>query len=143
MRNHHSIGYGKMIGIMILAGLLSTMNVWAYSIDDVRFTLNDIYMISLMTGWMILGMSLLDGSTYWSLIGSVVVLGSLYAIRTQLFINETQFLRGMIPHHSMAVHMSKMLEEKGGSKALPQLPIQIMESQMKEIQDMKQALSRF
>ena len=49
-RYHH---YYVMFFIMILAGLLSTMNMWADKIDDVRFSLNDFYMIGLMVGWML------------------------------------------------------------------------------------------
>ncbi len=135
------MNYGRMILLMILAGVLSTMNNWVNSIDDIRFTLNDVYMISLMTGWMVLGMGLLDSSVYWSSIGGATVLASIVAIRKQLFISETQYLTGMIPHHSMAIHMSKKLLEKGGSKTLPNLPQQIIDSQIKEIVEMKRVLS--
>jgi len=43
-----------MFFIMILSGLLSTMNVWVDKIDDIRFSINDVYMTLLMTGWMFL-----------------------------------------------------------------------------------------
>jgi hypothetical protein len=33
---------------MIIAGSLSTMNVWVDKISDIRFSLNDLYMILLM-----------------------------------------------------------------------------------------------
>ena len=35
---------------MILSGLLSTMNVWVDKPDDIRFSINDLYMALLMTG---------------------------------------------------------------------------------------------
>ena len=44
--------YGVMFIIMIVSGLLSTMNVWVDKIEDIRFSLNDLYMTLLMTGWM-------------------------------------------------------------------------------------------
>ena len=47
-----------MFCIMILSGLLSTMNVYVDKIDDIRWSLNDIYMTLLMTGWMITFMSI-------------------------------------------------------------------------------------
>ena len=53
--NHYTI----MFVIMILSGLLSTMNVWVDKIDDIRFSINDVYMILLMTGWMFLFMGLI------------------------------------------------------------------------------------
>ena len=54
----HSNHYIIMFCIMILSGLLSTMNVYADKLDDIRWSLNDIYMTTLMTGWMITFMSI-------------------------------------------------------------------------------------
>ena len=45
MDNSH---YIIMFFIMIVAGALSTMNVWVDKISDIRFSLNDVYMILLM-----------------------------------------------------------------------------------------------
>ena len=53
--NNH---YIVMFFIMLLSGLLSTMNIWADKLDDIRFSINDGYMILLMTGWMFLFMGL-------------------------------------------------------------------------------------
>ena len=60
-------------------------------------------------------------------------------IRTQLFVTEVQFLRGMIPHHSMAVMMSKRLEKKPNS--IQHLLDQIIQTQEKEIIIMKSYLA--
>jgi hypothetical protein len=45
MDNSH---YIIMFFIMIFAGVLSTMNVWVDKISDIRFSLNDVYMILLL-----------------------------------------------------------------------------------------------
>jgi hypothetical protein len=37
---------------------------------------------------------------------------NIWCIRNQFLITERQYKLGMIPHHSMAVHMSKKLLEK-------------------------------
>jgi uncharacterized protein (DUF305 family) len=58
--------------------------------------------------------------------------------RTQLFVTEIQFLRGMIPHHSMAVMMSRRLEKKPNS--VQHLLDQIIQTQEKEIIIMKSYL---
>ena len=42
-----------MIIFSLLAGTLSTMNIWVAKSDDIRFHLNDVYMILLMTSWMV------------------------------------------------------------------------------------------
>ena len=44
---------------MILSGLLTTMNVWVDKVDDITFSINDAYMILLMTGWIFLFMGLI------------------------------------------------------------------------------------
>jgi len=107
--NHH---YTTMFFIMILSGLLSTMNVWADKYDDIRFSLNDVYMIMLMSGWMLLFMGVVYQELNVFLIGITIVSLNIYFIRTQFLITETQYKLGMIPHHSMAIHMSKKLLER-------------------------------
>ena len=111
----HSNHYIIMFCIMILSGLLSTMNVYADKLDDIRWSLNDIYMTTLMTGWMITFMSIYYKDVKPLMIGSCIVIFSFYAIRTQLFISQDQYLLGMIPHHSMAILMSKRLLTKDNS----------------------------
>ena len=125
-----------MVIISILAGALSTMNVWADSLDDVRFSLNDVYMILLMTGWMLLFMGIYYTHFSPGLFGLALVIVSLWAIRTQFMITTGQFVTGMIPHHSMAIHMSKRLREKG--TPLREFADGIIATQEKEIAFMKQ-----
>ena len=115
MKMVHSNHYIIMFCIMILSGLLSTMNVYADKLDDIRWSLNDIYMTTLMTGWMITFMSIYYKDVNPLIIGSCIVIFSFYAIRTQLFISQDQYLLGMIPHHSMAILMSKRLLTKDNS----------------------------
>ena len=104
---------------MLLAGFLSTMNVWADKLSDIRlFHLNDIYMILLMTGWMFLFMGIYYTNMLQLVLGLIMVVVMLVAIRYQLFIGQEQYLKGMIPHHSMAVLMSKeLLRKNSGSNA--------------------------
>ena len=104
-----------MFFIMILSGLLSTMNVWVDKYDDIRFSMNDVYMILLMTGWMFFFMGIVYKEIRVILIGLGLVAVNLYCIRNQVLITESQYKLGMIPHHSMAIHMSKKLVEKENS----------------------------
>lgn len=135
MMNH----YVTMFGIMILSGFLSTMNVWADKLDDMRFSLNDVYMTFLMAGWMILFMALLYGDRGVAVLGLALVGVMLYCIRTQAFITERQFLLGMIPHHSMAVLMSKQLKKR--ENTISTFLQGIITTQEKEIKFMKDVLS--
>lgn len=101
-----------MFFIMILSGLLSTMNVWVDKYNDIRFSLNDLFMILLMTGWMFFFMGIVYREMGIFLFGATLVIINIYCIRTQFLITESQYKLGMIPHHSMAILMSKKLLRK-------------------------------
>jgi len=110
--NNHYNHYIIMFFIMIISGLLSTMNIWVDDISHIRLSLNDLYMILLMTGWMLFFMGIIYKEFIVIVIGFILIVLNVYLIRTQMFINEYQYRIGMIPHHSMAIHMSKKLLEK-------------------------------
>jgi hypothetical protein len=97
---------------MIISGLLSTMNIYADKLSDIRWSLNDVYMILLMTGWMIALMAIYYKNLHMFILGCILVVFNIWAIRSQFMISENQYILGMIPHHSMAIHMSKKLIEK-------------------------------
>jgi hypothetical protein len=124
---------------MVLAGYASTMNMWIDNIDDFRFSLNDFYMVGLMTGWMLFFMGIFMLDIRRSIFGIILVALFFTCIRKQIFVNEIQFLRGMIPHHSMAIMMSKHLEKKPNS--IQHLLDQIIQTQTKEIIIMKEYLN--
>jgi hypothetical protein len=128
-----------MFIIMILAGLLSSMNVWVDKLSDIRLHLNDIYMAILMTGWMFALMGLYYMNMIQIILGTIIIIVMLYIIRSQTFINEYQYLSGMIPHHSMSVLMSKRLLEKNLplEPEIKQLATNIISSQESEINLMK------
>ena len=127
--------YITMFLLMVVAGALSTMSVWADKLSDIRYSLNDLYMILLMSGWMIFFMGLLAGDRTPTVAGVVIVACAFYAIRSQLFVTQHQFLAGMIPHHSMAVHMCRKLLKKPNNIA-PFLQ-KIIATQNEEINYMK------
>lgn len=124
-----------MFLIMILSGLLSTMNVWVDKVDDIRFSINDAYMILLMNGWMLLFMGLINQELYISFIGLLLIIINIWCIRNQFLVNESQYKLGMIPHHSMAVHMSKKLLEKKNN--ITEFLENIIKTQEEEINIMK------
>jgi hypothetical protein len=104
-----------MFLIMILSGLLSTMNMWVDKYDDIRFSINDAYMILLMTGWMFLFMGIVYQEMKIFIIGLLFVIINIWCIRKQFMVTENQYKLGMIPHHSMAIHMSKKLLAKNNN----------------------------
>ncbi len=134
--NEHNVMF--MVICMFFAGYASTMNNWIDNWDDFRFSLNDFYMVGLMTGWMLFFMGLFTLQLGKGIFGLVLIAIFFALIRTQAFITEIQFLKGMIPHHSMAVMMSKRLEKKPNS--IQHFLDQIIQTQQKEIIIMKQYL---
>ena len=128
-----------MFFIMILSGLLSTMNIWVDKMDDIRFSLNDGYMILLMSGWMFLFMGLFNKEKKIFIIGLLLVIANIWFIRNQFLVSENQFKLGMIPHHSMAIHMSKKLLNKNNNNniTIQNFLKNIIKTQEKEIEIMK------
>ena len=127
-----------MVICMFFAGYASTMNNWIDKWDDFRFSLNDFYMTGLMTGWMLFFMGFFTLHLTKAVGGLAVVIVFFALIRTQSFVTDIQFLKGMIPHHSMAVMMSKRLEKKPNS--VQNLLDQIIQNQEKEMILMKSYL---
>lgn len=104
--------YVVMFAIMMASSLFATMNMWFDKIEDMRLSVNDLYMSLLMNGWMFTFMGLYDANMTVLLFGMILVIVSIWCIRTQFMVTQDQYIAGMIPHHSMAVHMSKKLMEK-------------------------------
>jgi len=129
--NHYIV----MFFIMIISGALSTMNVWVDNYNDIRFSLNDVYMIFLMTGWMFLFMGLFYKEVIITIIGSIMVITNFFCIRTQFLVTEEQYKLGMIPHHSMAILMSKKLLQKQNN--IQSFLENLINTQEKEIEFMK------
>ena len=135
MKHSSAKDYFIMFFIMIFSAMLSTMNVWVDKYQDIRFSINDVYMAFLMGGWMLLFMGLLNKDPKIVFLGFLIVAINIGFIRTQFLVTEEQYKLGMIPHHSMAVHMSKKLLEKNNN--IPDFLKNVITTQESEIQFMK------
>lgn len=106
----------RQLALMAIAHLVA-MFVLMYAMVDVVGNaipnLNQAYMAVLMAAPMvILEISLMRDmypskrTNLWIVIGTVVIfVGSFFLIRNQTAINDTEFLRSMIPHHAGAILM--------------------------------------
>lgn len=131
----------QMILAMLLAGFLSSMSIWSNSLHDIRISLNDVYMISLMTSWMFLFMGIFQIHLRFLLLGSLGVLVSFYLIRKQIAITPYQYIQGMIPHHSMAVFMSRrLLQRDDVPRELREFALRVVHLQEKEIYEIKKMM---
>jgi len=73
-------------------------------------------MTLLMTGWMFAFMGLYYNQHYIFIVGIILIIFNFWCIRTQFMVSQHEYLLGMLPHHSMAVHMSKKVLEKNYEK---------------------------
>jgi hypothetical protein len=131
------LSFGWMFTVSMVSALLSSMFVWADKLSDIRLSINDFYMAFLMTGWMFVLEGALTAQTFYTFFGLALLLLSFYAIRTQLFVTKNQYIQGMIPHHSMAIHMSRKLIQKYGDSVVAGLPGEIIKAQENEIRLLK------
>lgn len=131
--------YTTMFFMMLLAGALTTMNLWADKLSDFRWSLNDVYMTLAMTGWMFFFMGFHDRKASVVLFGLALLVLSILAIRTQFLVTTRQYILGMIPHHSMAVHMSKKLlqSQERLEPAMTEFLQRLIQTQEEEIRWMK------
>lgn len=107
-----------------------------------------IYMAILMVTPMAVVMMLMMGKMYPNkklnsaiVISSIVVFGIvLTALRTQTPVNDVQYMKAMIPHHSSAIMTSKHANIQ--DPEVKKLSQQIIKSQEKEIAQMEAMLKR-
>lgn len=134
--NKHEIK--PMMYMMFLSGLLSGMNVFVVKLSHIRLNINDLLMTILMCSWMLLFMGIWYGISNWIIYGLLSVLIVFYLIRSQILTTQSQFIRSMIPHHSMGVKMSQgVLSNTKINPKIELLAMDIIENQTREIEIMQ------
>jgi uncharacterized protein (DUF305 family) len=146
----HSQHYRHLLVMLLLsfAAMYVLMYAMVDGLDNVFMNLNQAYMAALMTAPMAIIELVVMRSMYPSqrlnlLIGgagAVVLMVSWLAIRGQVGIGDTQFLRSMIPHHGGAVLMCGTAPLRDAE--ILQLCREIIAGQQREIAQMKAALAR-
>lgn len=106
--------------MFIIALVLDPMNIMIYSLDDYYLSKPLIFSALYMASTMIWGHQIVhvlqrglqhfNTKIFFS--GILLSLLFMYILRTQLFFNSTDWLKGMIPHHSVAVTTTKKVLEK-------------------------------
>ena len=137
-----------MFIIMVIIGILfNPMNVLAYRINDLYISLTLFYGGLLMASNMIWAheivhyLSMNHFNIYIFCIGIMLsIFVSVYLLRTQLYVNDSQWLRRMISHHSTALTTSHIIYNKTNNPKLKKLAKDIIDTQEKEIQLMKTML---
>lgn len=142
-----------------LAVMIAVSLVWMYaamfamvsSAGDIVQNLNFVYMAGLMGGAMIpieiVVMRAMYKDARLNVVAAAVAIailgGSFLGIRAQVGVGDDQFVRGMIPHHSSAILMCRQASIQDAEiRELCDGPNGIVESQLREIDQMKEILSR-
>lgn len=140
--------YVRLLAMAVLSFI--SMYILMYAMvnrfEDVYPNRNQLYMAALMTAPMVIFELFLMSGMYRNkpanaaiIIASIVVLGAAwFAIRNQWGINDRQFLRSMIPHHSGAILMCE--QSPIADPELATLCRTIIASQQQEIHQMRAKL---
>ena len=135
------------VGMLILMYLI--MFTMIYSWGEFVQNINFFYMAIMMATPMVVMMPLMMGSMYPDrklntaiyFGGTLLFVLAFIGIRGQLLVGDDQFLRSMIPHHSGAILMCE--KAKISDPEIKSLCGEIIESQKREIDEMKQIMKRY
>lgn len=136
-----------MSATMFVAMVLIQVFVMPYVMtersEDVFFSLTQVYMGAFMGAAMVLAMGVTHTLPWWLwLLAVLIAVAAATAFRLQLFVSDEQYLRDMIPHHSMAL-VTSAPRLTSRDPIIQRLAEQIMMSQRREIAEMKHRLRGF
>lgn len=131
-----------------LVAMYLVMYLNVYEWDHVYFSLTRVYMALLM----LVPMTLIMMGFMWNMYpnkqrnalimgGSVVLFGLVtFMVRAQVFVDDTLWMKAMIPHHSIAIMVSKRATIQ--DPEVRTLADSIITAQQREIGQMKRMLAR-
>ena len=139
-----------MLLINYLISYFLMSNIMVYSKDHLYNHWNKIYMGLFMASLMglaelwVMGQHMVNNQALmiYNVIFAVIAISSAIAIRKQTLVNDSQFLKSMIEHHSSALLMADQVLQKTQDQEIAQLSNHIIQSQSNEINQMTQLLER-
>ena len=136
-----------MFIIMVFVGIsFNAMNMLVFRFDDLYLSLTLFYGGLIMASNMIWAHEIIHFIYHGRMniiifsIGIILTILSTFIIRSQVFVDDNQWLRRMISHHSTALTTSHKIKNKTQNPKLKQLAEDIIDTQEKEISQMKQLL---
>ena len=134
---------GISFGIMYVVMYLNT-----YELDHVYFSLTRFYMTVLMVTTMAVVMLLLMPMMYPNKTLNGIIMGAsltlfvaaLIMVRSQTFVNDTRWMKAMIPHHSIAILTSERANIQ--DPEVRKLADGIITAQKREIAEMQVMIER-
>lgn len=130
-----------VIMYLVMYTMIRTLDHFYLNINNVWMTLMMVTPMALVMLFAMRSMFPLRGRNLLLIAGALVVFGvSYYGMRTQVGVDDKQFLRSMIPHHSGAILMCQ--EASLRDPEIQALCRQIVDSQQQEIAQMQAMLER-
>lgn len=130
--------------VMIIVGMLfNPMNMLAYRISDLYISVTLFYGGVLMASNMVWAHEIIHYLSMGHFNNKIFIAGiclsifSVYLLRNQIFINDNQWLRRMISHHSTALTTTHKIIKKSNNPTIIELSNDIINTQEKEITLMK------
>ena len=136
-----------MFIIMVFVGIsFNAMNMLVFRFDDLYLSLTLFYGGLIMASNMIWAHEIIHFIYHGKMnkiifiIGIILTILTTFIIRSQIFVDDNQWLRRMISHHSTALTTSHKIKNKTQNLELKQLAEDIIDTQEKEILQMKRLL---
>ena len=147
MEHGHYRKFFLMLGVSFVV-MYVVMYFNTYALDHVYFSLTRFYMTVLMIATMALIMLLFMPKMYPDkkrngliVTGSIsVFIAALLMVRAQTFVDDTTWMKAMIPHHSIAILTSERATIR--DPEVRQLADGITKTQKREIAEMKQLIKK-
>ena len=147
MAQGHYRKFLLMMGISFVI-MYVVMYLNTYELDHVYFSLTRFYMTVLMVTVMAVVMLLLMPMMYPNktmngiIMGASLTLfvGALIMVRSQTFVNDTRWMKAMIPHHSIAILTSERANIQ--DPEVRKLADDIITAQKREITEMQAMIKR-
>jgi len=137
-----------MFIVMVIIGMLfNPMNILAYRLSDLYMSRTLFYGGLLMASNMIWAHEIIHYLSMGHFNMTVFSVGIILSIsvstlllRQQLLVDDKQWLRRMIPHHSTALTTTHKVYDRTNNPKIKELAKEIIDTQEKEIQLMKSML---
>ena len=137
-----------MFIVMVIIGMLfNPMNILVYRFTDLYISHTLFYGGLLMASNMIWAHEIVHylsmghfNMLFFSIGISLSISISILLLRQQLLVNDNQWLKRMIPHHSTALTTTHKIYNKTNNPKIKKLAKEIIDTQEKEIQLMKSML---
>lgn len=138
--------YGKFFAMIATSMIAMFFLMYTHSyqiIDHFWFSETRLFMTIIMGGAMIIIMLLYMLNMYKSKkvnlaifgLGALMIFGAIWLVRSQVTVTDTDYMEGMIPHHSIAILTSERAKIK--DIRVRNLADEIIKAQRKEIMEME------